>query len=133
MSAGIPSKVFAEHMGGVAVIQDMDSTAEHPEKARAPMFCKDRSILIVRAEVQLSNALAPTRIMVDGRLISFKLEHPLHSSSGISVMVGVKTNSSREAQPRKAPFPSSEMEASREKAFNCEQPSKAYSPMTESG
>ena len=67
MSVGIPSKVFAKHTGGVAVIQEMDSTAEHPENARAPTFCKERSILIARAEVHPSKALAPTRMIVDGR------------------------------------------------------------------
>ena len=40
MSAGIPSNVFAKHTGGVAVIQEIDSTAKHPENALAPMSCK---------------------------------------------------------------------------------------------
>ena len=60
----------------------MAATAEHPEKARAPMFCNERSILIARAEEHPSNALAPTCMTVDG---SF-------------VIVGVNASSSREAQ-----------------------------------
>ena len=50
MPVGIPSKVFAEHTGGVAVMQAMAATAEHPEKARAPMFCNVPSSKTVQIE-----------------------------------------------------------------------------------
>lgn len=65
---------------------------------------------------QSAKAEAPTDLMVEGSAMAFKLIHPRHNSSGMSVKDGVNTNSSNEEHPLKAPAPNWDMEASREKA-----------------
>ncbi len=55
MSVSIPSKVFSKHTGGVAVIQEMDSTAEHPANARAQLLSTKQTILEISESLGFSS------------------------------------------------------------------------------